>query len=65
MKTVIQAKNLSKNYGKTTVLKNVDLTIQLGEFTALQFYVLTEPHTAISVMFPRQFYVFFHHLLQS
>lgn len=35
MKTVIQAKNLSKNYGKTTVLKNIDLTIQLGEFTAI------------------------------
>jgi putative ABC transport system ATP-binding protein len=35
MKTVIQAKNLSKNYGKTTVLKNIDVTIQLGEFTAI------------------------------
>ncbi|PEL08135.1 ABC transporter ATP-binding protein [Bacillus sp. AFS017336] len=35
MKTVIQAKNLSKNYGKTTVLKNIDLTIQLAEFTAI------------------------------
>mgnify|MGYP001139121366 CR=1 FL=1 len=35
MKTIIQAKNLSKNYGKTTVLKNIDLTIHLGEFTAI------------------------------
>ncbi|PEJ58351.1 bacitracin ABC transporter ATP-binding protein [Bacillus sp. AFS002410] len=35
MKTVIQSKNLSKNYGKTTVLKNIDLTIQLAEFTAI------------------------------
>ncbi|MFB7138123.1 ABC transporter ATP-binding protein [Gottfriedia sp. NPDC056225] len=35
MKTVIQAKNLSKNYGKTSVLKNIDLTIQLAEFTAI------------------------------
>jgi putative ABC transport system ATP-binding protein len=35
MKTVIKAKNLSKNYGKTMVLKNIDLTINLGEFTAI------------------------------
>jgi putative ABC transport system ATP-binding protein len=35
MRTVIQTKNLSKKYGKTQVLRNVDLTITLGEFTAI------------------------------
>jgi putative ABC transport system ATP-binding protein len=35
MKTVIRTKNLSKNYGKTTVLKNIDLMVSLGEFTAI------------------------------
>jgi putative ABC transport system ATP-binding protein len=35
MKTVIRTKNLSKNYGKTTVLKNIDLIVSLGEFTAI------------------------------
>lgn len=35
MQTVIQTKNLSKNYGKTAVLKNIDLTVTLGEFTAI------------------------------
>ncbi|MET3193422.1 ABC transporter ATP-binding protein [Bacillus sp. OAE603] len=35
MKTVIRTKNLSKNYGKTNVLKNIDLVVSLGEFTAI------------------------------
>ncbi|MCA0758456.1 ABC transporter ATP-binding protein [Paenibacillus sp. N4] len=35
MQTVIRTKNLSKSYGKTAVLKNIDLTITLGEFTAI------------------------------
>lgn len=35
MQTVIQTKNLSKNYGMTAVLKNIDLAIQAGEFTAI------------------------------
>ncbi|MNC15928.1 Bacitracin export ATP-binding protein BceA [compost metagenome] len=35
MQTVIQTKNLSKNYGTTAVLKNIDLMIQSGEFTAI------------------------------
>jgi putative ABC transport system ATP-binding protein len=35
MQTVIQTKNLSKSYGKTAVLKNIDLTVTLGEFTAI------------------------------
>jgi putative ABC transport system ATP-binding protein len=35
MQTVIQTKNVSKNYGTTTVLKNIDLTIQSGELTAI------------------------------
>lgn len=35
MNTVIQTKNLSKSYGKTQVLKNIDLTIESGEFTAI------------------------------
>lgn len=32
---VITTKNLSKSYGKTPVLKNIDLTIKAGEFTAI------------------------------
>ncbi|KWX69429.1 bacitracin ABC transporter ATP-binding protein [Paenibacillus riograndensis] len=35
MQTVIQTQNLSKSYGTTAVLKNIDLTIQSGEFTAV------------------------------
>ena len=35
MSTIIQTKNLSKSYGKTQVLKNIDLTIEQGEFTAI------------------------------
>ncbi|MFD1737874.1 ABC transporter ATP-binding protein [Bacillus salitolerans] len=35
MSKVIQTKNLSKSYGKTQVLKNIDLTIEEGEFTAI------------------------------
>lgn len=35
MTTIIQTKNLSKSYGKTQVLKNIDLTIEQGEFTAI------------------------------
>ncbi|MFJ5770912.1 ABC transporter ATP-binding protein [Psychrobacillus sp. NPDC093180] len=35
MNTVIQTKNLSKSYGRTQVLKNIDLTIDQGEFTAI------------------------------
>jgi putative ABC transport system ATP-binding protein len=35
MTKVIQIKNLSKSYGKTQVLKNIDLTIEQGEFTAI------------------------------
>lgn len=35
MTTIIQTKNLSKSYGKTQVLKNIDLTIEQGEFTAV------------------------------
>ncbi len=35
MSTIIQTKNLSKAYGKTQVLKNIDLTIKQGEFTAI------------------------------
>jgi ABC-type sugar transport system ATPase subunit len=31
---IIQTKNLSKSYGKIQVLKNIDLTIEHGEFTA-------------------------------
>lgn len=33
--TIIQTKNLSKSYGKTQVLKNIDLKIEQGEFTAI------------------------------
>jgi putative ABC transport system ATP-binding protein len=35
MAKIIQTKNLSKSYGKTQVLKNIDLTIEQGEFTAI------------------------------
>jgi len=35
MQTVIQTKNLSKNYGTTAVLKNIDLVIESGELTAV------------------------------
>ncbi|CAM3187544.1 ABC transporter ATP-binding protein [Filibacter tadaridae] len=35
MNTVIQTKSLSKSYGKTQVLKNIDLTVEAGEFTAI------------------------------
>lgn len=35
MTTIIKTKNLSKSYGKTQVLKNIDLTIEKGEFTAI------------------------------
>lgn len=35
MTIIIQTKNLSKSYGKTQVLKNIDLTIEQGEFTAV------------------------------
>lgn len=35
MTKIIQTKNLSKSYGKTQVLKNIDLTIDQGEFTAI------------------------------
>lgn len=35
MNKIIQTKNLSKSYGKTQVLKNIDLTIEQGEFTAI------------------------------
>lgn len=35
MQTVIETKNLSKSYGKTLVLKNIDLTVTEGEFTAI------------------------------
>ena len=31
----IQTKNLSKSYGKTHVLKSIDMTIEQGEFTAI------------------------------
>lgn len=35
MTKIIQTKNLMKSYGKTQVLKNIDLTIEQGEFTAI------------------------------
>lgn len=35
MHSVIETKNLSKNYGTTPVLKNIDLAIQSGEMTAI------------------------------
>ncbi|WP_379128150.1 ABC transporter ATP-binding protein [Paenibacillus sp. sgz500958] len=35
MLSVIHTKNVSKKYGTTTVLKNIDLVIEAGEFTAV------------------------------
>ncbi|WP_040204322.1 ABC transporter ATP-binding protein [Neobacillus jeddahensis] len=35
MTKIIQTKNLSKSYGNTQLLKNIDLTIEQGEFTAI------------------------------
>ncbi|QOR68035.1 ABC transporter ATP-binding protein [Cytobacillus suaedae] len=35
MTNIIETKNLSKSYGKTQVLKNIDMTIEQGEFTAI------------------------------
>lgn len=35
MNSVIQTKNLCKSYGKTHVLRNIDLNIAVGEFTAI------------------------------
>ncbi|GGD85205.1 ABC transporter ATP-binding protein [Paenibacillus nasutitermitis] len=35
MGNVIQTKNLSKNYGTTAVLKNIDVVIETGELTAV------------------------------
>ncbi|WP_078435405.1 ABC transporter ATP-binding protein [Metabacillus halosaccharovorans] len=35
MTTIIKTKNLSKSYGKSQILKNIDLTIEQGEFTAI------------------------------
>lgn len=35
MNTIIQTKDLSKSFGKTLVLKSIDLTIEQGEFTAI------------------------------
>ncbi|KGE20149.1 ABC transporter ATP-binding protein [Paenibacillus wynnii] len=35
MQTIIQTKNLSKNYGTTAVLRNIDLVIEAGELTAV------------------------------
>ncbi|GMK36988.1 ABC transporter ATP-binding protein [Paenibacillus sp. CCS19] len=35
MQTVIQTTNLSKSYGTTSVLRNIDLTIHEGELTAI------------------------------
>ncbi|EWG12940.1 ABC transporter ATP-binding protein [Cytobacillus firmus] len=35
MTKMIQTKNLSKSYGKTQVLKNIDLTVERGELTAI------------------------------
>ncbi|KRF07133.1 bacitracin ABC transporter ATP-binding protein [Paenibacillus sp. Soil766] len=35
MAIIIQTKNVSKSYGKTQILKNIDLTITQGEFTAI------------------------------
>ncbi|MDQ6421355.1 ABC transporter ATP-binding protein [Paenibacillus sp. LHD-117] len=32
---IIRAQNVSKNYGKTAVLRNIDLTVNEGEFTAI------------------------------
>jgi putative ABC transport system ATP-binding protein len=35
MQTVIRTNNLSKSYGNTNVLRNIDLTVSSGEFTAI------------------------------
>lgn len=35
MQTVTQTQNLSKSYGITAILKNIDLMIHLGEITAV------------------------------
>lgn len=35
MNTIIRTKNLSKSYGKTQVLKSIDLSVEQGEFTAI------------------------------
>lgn len=35
MQSIIRANQVSKNYGKTQVLKNVDLNVSTGEFTAI------------------------------
>ncbi|WP_244444759.1 ABC transporter ATP-binding protein [Paenibacillus camerounensis] len=35
METVIETKNVSKNYGSAAVLKNIDLVIRAGELTAV------------------------------
>lgn len=35
MNHVIRTKNLTKSYGKTPVLRNIDLTLQAGEFAAV------------------------------
>lgn len=35
MTKMIQTKNLSKSYGKTQVLKNIDLTVEQGELPAI------------------------------
>ncbi|MCR2803308.1 ABC transporter ATP-binding protein [Paenibacillus soyae] len=35
MQTIIRANQITKSYGKTQVLKNIDLTITSGEFTAI------------------------------
>ncbi|CAH1194264.1 Bacitracin export ATP-binding protein BceA [Paenibacillus auburnensis] len=35
MPTVIETKNLSKSYGSTAVLKNIDLVVEAGELTAV------------------------------
>jgi len=35
MNTIIETKNLTKYYGKNQVLKNIDLTVEAGEFTAI------------------------------
>lgn len=35
MQSVIETKNLSKHYGNVSVLKNIDLTVREGEFTAI------------------------------
>lgn len=34
-KPIIRAKNVSKSFGRTTVLRNIDLFVNEGEFTAI------------------------------